>query len=339
MSFILKAGVTLVTVAVALLCLAQVVDPMTLPGLVLANYLPFPVYLLPVLAALLASVWLGWAWRAVALINLVVTLTLVMGWAWGHADEGEGRVRFMTYNVKAYIASQHADGYAKLAIEVTEQQPDVIVMQDASIMAFDEPGEPRNALEQVVRQGRYVFQSGQYVVASRWPLRDCHLGGIPFEGQTHGFLTCQADIHGVRVNIVTVHFLSPRDGLNAARKEGVDGMGDWQQNLLNRLQQTSLLAQHLRDMSGPVVLGGDLNAPEASAVVQTLLDTGLRDAFSSAGWGYGYTHGHSLIKGLSFLRIDHILVSKDIGVVNAFAGGAEGSQHRPVIADLVMRRQ
>lgn len=339
MRFFLKATVAVVAVAVCLLCAGQVVEPRQLPGLVLINYVPFPAYLLPVLVAVLASCWLGWAWRAVAVVSLAVTLTVVMGWAWGHPDAGHGRVRFMTYNVKAYIASQRPDGFALLAQEITEQQPDILVMQDALGLSMGEHGREMDALSQVVRQNRLVYQVGQYVIASRWPLQNCQLGGIPIAGRSHGFVTCQVQAHGVTLNVVTVHLLSPRDGLNAARKEGFDGMGDWQQNMLGRLEQAGLLAEHLRLMSGPVILGGDLNAPEASAVVQTLLNTGLRDAFSAAGSGYGYTHGHHLLRGLSFLRIDHILVSKDIGVSDAFAGGREASQHRPVIADLWVHRQ
>ncbi len=73
-------------------------------------------------------------------------------------------------------------------------------------------------------------------------------------------------------------------------------------------------------------------------VVRNLLYTGLRDAFSSAAFGYGYTHGHSLRFGLSFNRIDHILVSDDIGVGDAIVGGRKGSEHRPVIADLWLKR-
>lgn len=339
MKFFLKATVVLVAVAVAVLCAGQVVEPRQLPGLVLINYVPFPAYLLPVLVALLASCWLGWAWRVVALSCLAVTLTVVMGWAWGHADAGHGRVRFMTYNVKGYLASQRSDGFALLAQEINEHQPDILVMQDALGLSDGADGRDMDALSLVVRKNRQVYQVGQYVVASRWPLQHCQVGGIPIAGRSHGFVTCQVQAHGVTLNVVTVHFLSPREGLNAARKEGFDGMADWQQNMLARLQQTGLLAEHLRLMSGPVVLGGDLNAPEASAVVQTLLNTGLRDAFSSAGSGYGYTHGHHLLRGLSFLRIDHILVSKDIGVSDAFAGGREASQHRPVIADLWVHRQ
>lgn len=339
MKFFLQATVAVVAVAVALLCAGQVVDPRQLPGLVLINYVPFPAYLLPVLVAVLASVWLSWVWRAVAVLSLVVTLTVVMGWVWGHADEGQGRVRFMTYNVKGYLASQRSGGFAQLAQEINEHQPDILVMQDALGLSSGEDGREMDALSQVVRQNRQVYQLGQYVVASRWPLQHCQLGGIPIAGRSHGFVNCQVQAHGVTLNVVTVHFLSPRDGLNAARKEGFDGMGDWQQNMLGRLEQAGLLAEHLRLMSGPVILGGDLNAPEASAVVQTLLNTGLRDAFSAAGSGYGYTHGHHLLRGLSFLRIDHILVSQDIGVSDAFVGGREASQHRPVIADLWVHRQ
>jgi len=339
MAFLLKATVALVTVAVALLWAGQVVEPRQLPGLVLVNYVPFPAYLLPVLVAVVASLWLGWVWRAVAVAALLVTLTVVMGWVWGRADEGHGRVRFMTYNVKAYLASQRPGGFAELAQEVAEHQPDILVMQDAQTLSSGEGGQPMDALSQVVRQHREVYQFGQYVVASRWPLQRCQVGGIPTAERSHGFVTCQVQAHGVTLNVVTVHFLSPRDGLNAARKEGFDGMADWQQNMLARLQQTGLLAEHLRQMSGPILLGGDLNAPEASAVVQTLINTGLRDAFSAAGSGYGYTHGHHLLRGLSFLRIDHILVSKDIGVSDAFVGGRVASQHRPVIADLWVHRQ
>lgn len=338
-TFFLKAVVVLAATGVVLLFAGQVVEPRQLPGLVLINYVPFPAYLLPVVVALLASWALGWVWRVLAMACLAFTLTVLMGLAWGQPDEGHGRVRFMTYNVKAYLASKTPDGFAKLAQEINEHQPDILVLQDAQTLSSGQDGRERDPLSEVVSQRREVFQHGQYVVASRWPLSDCRVGGIPIGGQPHGFVHCVVTAHGKRFNVVTAHFLSPRDGLNAARKEGMEGMGDWQQNMLARLQQTGMLAEHLRQMSGPIVLGGDLNAPEASAVVQTLLNTGLRDAFSSAGRGYGYTYGHALLRGLSFLRIDHVLVSHDIGVVRAFPGGAEASEHRPLIADLVLNRQ
>jgi endonuclease/exonuclease/phosphatase (EEP) superfamily protein YafD len=83
-----------------------------------------------------------------------------------------------------------------------------------------------------------------------------------------------------------------------------------------------------------VIVAGDLNADDRSPVVRRLLATGLRDAFSSAAIGYGYTLGHALRPGFSFLRIDHVLVSRDIGVRDCEPGGRDGSEHRPVLADL-----
>jgi endonuclease/exonuclease/phosphatase (EEP) superfamily protein YafD len=72
-------------------------------------------------------------------------------------------------------------------------------------------------------------------------------------------------------------------------------------------------------------------------VIQTLLRVGVRDAFTSAGRGYGYSYGHALRRGYDFLRIDHILVSPDIGVLDSFVGQGTASDHRAVIADLVLR--
>ena len=68
--------------------------------------------------------------------------------------------------------------------------------------------------------------------------------------------------------------------------------------------------------------------------MQALFAIGLRDAFATAGRGWGHTYGHRMRPRFSFLRIDHVLVSDDVEVVRAFTGGKDASDHRPVIADL-----
>src|SRR3712207_7027652 len=45
-----------------------------------------------------------------------------------------------------------------------------------------------------------------------------------------------------------------------------------------------------RRENGPTLLAGDLNATPPSLVLRQLLNLGLRDAFSEAGNGYGYTY-------------------------------------------------
>jgi endonuclease/exonuclease/phosphatase family metal-dependent hydrolase len=73
--------------------------------------------------------------------------------------------------------------------------------------------------------------------------------------------------------------------------------------------------------------------------MRALLRTGLRDAFSVAGLGYGYTYGHLLPPHASFLRIDHILVSPQIAVLDCAVGRRGISPHRSVIADLALQRR
>lgn len=311
--------------------------------LALSQYLPYPAYVLPSVAAVGVAFWcLGWAWRALSVAALGACLTTLMGLSLGSPEEGHGRLRFMTYNVKSYLALQQPGGVERLAHEVFEHQPDILVMQDAGQLV-DVEGNVRSAdLLRVVGKGwPHAHATDEYVLLSRWPIRQCKHGAIPVGDEPHVFAHCDVDIDGQTLQVITVHLITPRMGLvgkHAGQSRWL-GLGEWQDNMLLRMRQTGLLAEYLRQLPrGPRIVAGDLNATEPSVVEQTLLNTGLRDAYSSASFGYGFTHGHSLLNGLSFLRIDHILVSQEIAVADAFTGGAQASQHRPVIADLYLHR-
>jgi vancomycin resistance protein VanJ len=303
----------------------------------LIHYAPYPIHLAAAGAALLLSIGLGRAWRLLAAFTLGLVVTAIMGLAVGRPDDGSVRVRLMTYNVKAWKAEQAGTGFAPLAREVAEHDPDILVMQDAGELATVRAQAPDTAA--TIFDKRQVYTFGQYIVVSQFPLRECRPQQIPYSGQSHTYVRCIVTARGFDTDLVVVHFRSPRDGLNATRHEHTEGLDDWRRNYEERMAQAVKLAADLSRRDRPVIVAGDLNAPESSPVVRRLLQLGLRDAFSSAGLGYGYTHGHSLRLRISFLRIDHILVSHEIGVHDAWAGGKEASEHRPVIADLLMLRQ
>ncbi len=303
----------------------------------LARYVPYPVYALPAVAAVGVSLWLGWYWRWAALLGLGLVVTLVMGLALGKADEGSGQFRLMTYNIKYYLASKQPGGFDRLAWEVMQHDPDVIVMQDADDGGVT-PREARSRHLRTMVGTRQTYHFGQYVVASRFPMKDCKQGSMPFRGEPHSYVQCTVVVAGTEIDLVTAHFISPREGLNAARRDRLEGVDDWAQNFRDRLTQAHKLAGDLAGHPRPVIVAGDLNSLESSPIIRSLLDIGLRDAFSSAGLGYGYTHGHALRTGFSFLRIDHILVSPTLGVRDCFVGGQDASEHRPVIADLLVYR-
>ena len=299
----------------------------------IARYVPFPAYLVPALL-LVACAWpLGWRWRCAAVLAPVLVVTELMGLAVGSPDEGAGRLRFMTYNIKAYLARKTPDGFAKLAWEIASQDADVIVMQDGqSIESADELPPPLRA----ALKGRQVYVQDQYIVASRYPLSHCGPGNMSYDGEEDNFVHCTLTVAGRDIDLFTAHFVSPRDGLNAARGKAAGGLREWETNFQDRLAQSIQLSTAVARSTRPVIVAGDLNADERSPVVRRLLAAGLRDAYSSAAVGYGYTLGHDLRPGFSFLRIDHVLVSRDIGVRDCAPGGREGSEHRPVLADLLV---
>jgi vancomycin resistance protein VanJ len=331
---LLRAAVAALIAALLLLTTAQQVAEVGPWWLELSRYLPYPALLGPAVLALIASLWLGWRWRVAALAALAAVLVVAMGWVHGRPDAGGRPLRLMTYNIKAYKASLRPGGYDAVAAEVAAHRPDIVVAQDAHGASPAQaarlwPGGSAFGLP-------HSFAVEQYIVASRYPLLGCAPGRIDYRGQAHLYVRCTVDVDGHPLDLVTAHFESPRNGLNAARREGFEGVDDWRQNFEDRLGQARALARGLARAERPLVIAGDLNAPESSSVIRTLLALDLRDAFSSAGRGYGYSYGHALRLGFSFLRIDHILVSPQIGVADVFVGGASASEHRPVIADLLM---
>jgi vancomycin resistance protein VanJ len=298
----------------------------------LSRYLPLPLLLAPGIVALLLSLRLGRRWVAASAAAVLLFATVAAGFVWHAAGGREGAIRLMTYNAKATQALDRADGLAALQREVARDDPDIVVMQDAGALRHWRDANPKTPLFGFP----HVFAEGQYVVASRLPLRGCATARVETGGEPMQYVHCTVDANDAAFELLTVHFESPRNGLNAARHEGFEGIESWRRNHDARLAQARALARVVG--TRPIVLAGDLNAPESSSVVGNLLARGLRDAFASAGRGYGYTYGHTLRPAFSFLRIDHILVSPEIGVRDCFVGGSEASEHRPVIADLAPGR-
>jgi endonuclease/exonuclease/phosphatase (EEP) superfamily protein YafD len=258
-----------------------------------------------------------------------------MGLEFNRSESGAGRLRVMTYNIKDYVTTRRAHGLDEIAREIGRHDPDILFLQDARQVADKD-----DSLAVLSILGdRQTYSFGQYVVASRFPLHDCGRREMPFREEAHTYVTCVVTVNGAEYDLVTAHFITPRAGLAATRANPLRGIEEWKENVSDRMTQAEELARDLRSHRRPVILAGDLNAPDTSLVVRTLLDTGLRDAFSVAGVGFGHTWGHSLRLRFSFLRLDHILVGPGFGVADCFVGEGLGSEHRPVIADLYLTRQ
>lgn len=306
----------------------------------LVRYVPYPAWLAPALLAFLLSWAFGWRWRLLGTATLALVVGPVMGLSLG-LDRTEPLeaglhqpLRVMTYNVKTYRAEDRDDGYERLADEIRHAAPDLLLLQDGPHL--NRPGRLDPVMREALRP--YQWQGfGQYVIASRYPMQDCRVGNLSRAGApAWPYLRCTVTVGTRQVTVVNVHTLTPREGLNATRSERLEGLGDWRENFAVRMAQARKLADDVALLPRPLIVAGDLNATQASPVVQTLLAEGLRDAYGTAGRGWGFTVGHALRPHLSFLRIDHVLVSAELGITDARVGSRWASEHRPVVADLLV---
>ncbi len=266
-----------------------------------------------------------WAWLPLA--ALFVVAGPLMGLCWSLPQSADGvPLRVMTYNVQLWQRTPLLD----VLDEIRQAHPDILCLQDARV-------DGRTALDDFLRDWN-VASFGQYVIASKLPVVDSVVGDISFGGEKHTYLHARVNVGGRHIVVSSAHFATPRDALSGYRSPRfwTDGVPLIKENLSHRMTQARALADDLRNVREPMIVAGDLNSPPPSLATRTLTDLGLVDAFSAAGRGYGYTFGHTLLYGQSFLRLDRILVSRHFTVTSSVVGGTKGSDHRPVIADLVL---
>jgi len=86
---------------------------------------------------------------------------------------------------------------------------------------------------------------------------------------------------------------------------------------------------------GRVVAAGDFNVTQFNAWMDDLESLGLRSAHELVGRGTATTwpNGHGLFPPV---RIDHVLVSERVMPLRVREGVGEGSDHKPVLVDLVL---
>lgn len=205
---------------------------------------------------------------------------------------------------------------ASMAAEIRKARPDVVLLQELSPVNLE-------ALRRTGVLDQFEFNLTQPQVKptgsgvfSHLPMTDAGVWDV--NGMINARVTVAVGDRKVR--IYDVHTNAPF---------GAPGAPRWERQMA--AIRRSAAAEH-----GPLVVAGDFNAAYGHRPFRDLLDAGLRDAHVERGRGWATTWPRDLRAVPPLVRIDHVLVSRQLAVVGIGEGIGRGSDHRPLIADLAL---
>jgi vancomycin resistance protein VanJ len=277
------------------------------------------VLLLPLVAAarrrMLGPVLLS----CMVLVGPIMGLCLPLGKA---AAPGAPSLRVLTCNVDG----NHVDLAAFWRL-IKDFNPDIVALQECPEDLKGNWGEEW-----------HVHSEGELLMASRHPLVDVALAqDHPASPPPVNVLYRAVETPAGRVGFCNVHFPSPGQDLsivldrqtlvNSSRSDKLSTKID------DRLIKSKVAAQWLEQFPEPLIIAGDFNMPTDSMIYRQNWAK-YANAFSSRGFGFGYTKWTPVGGLLYGLRIDHILIGKEYSCRSCWVGPDIGSDHLPVLAEL-----
>src|SRR5690606_15531451 len=149
---------------------------------------------------------------------------------------------------------------------------------------------------------------------SRLPLRDVH----PFRLESTHAIDARIAAPAGELRLIGVHLRPPTTAGSAAE----------------RARQLDVLAAIAAEIDGPLAIAGDFNlTPYSPYFTDWLRATGVRDA-RAAGASGGFTWP-TFLPALG-IPIDHCIVSPELGVAAFRRLPAFGSDHYPIVVELIM---
>ncbi|MDB5349967.1 MAG: metal-dependent hydrolase [Planctomycetota bacterium] len=208
---------------------------------------------------------------------------------------------------------------------IGDEKIDVVCFQEAR---------PDPVLDAYFARAGWTRNAGGSIFSHLPVIKDYGLSDLPYEAP---------DVWDVKLTRVSVRLDDGREAMVAcvhmptmtygfARLFRRDFAGmrryiDW------RWKQTDSVLRILGETATlPTVVAGDFNMPPDSPMMHKLRAS-FPSGFEEVGWGYGYTRPSRA----SWIGIDRILASKGSRFSRCRVGPRVGSDHRPILAEVILR--
>ncbi|MGF1590501.1 MAG: endonuclease/exonuclease/phosphatase family protein [Pleurocapsa sp.] len=253
-------------------------------------------------------------WIAVSLFCVLLNLAEILPWYFNQ-PEIVNHEQYEPLKVFSYNVLWQNKNYAQAIALIAQEQPDIAIFQEAVTHWHSELVALESSYPYHIRAKQLEIE-----VYSKLPLNNPQ---IKLYGTYRGLVIADLKIGARLIKFVATH----------AYPQLYWGPGGW----LIRNQHLEIgIGEYVRNLQQPAIILGDLNVSMWSPFYHSMIErSGLRNARQ----GLGILPTHSIIApqiaALS-APIDHCLVSSDIQVQNFKLGPAIGSDHLPIIAELLI---
>jgi vancomycin resistance protein VanJ len=232
------------------------------------------------------------------------------------AFSDHNNVRVMSVNLGSVL-----EDITETKAQIKKEKPEIIAFQET----------PEKLAMTIIPEGWYLrcrpSVYSRTCVASIYPLElDTTVNESAFDKVAGVY---KLNIKGEEITILNIHLETPRKAFTNFNISKLNFSAVFQ-NVNLRYNDASAVSVWI-DQNSPDIIFGDFNMPVESAIYRSQFSN-YANAFNEAGIGFGYT------KFTSFhgVRIDHILLGKHTSVAKSWIGNDVGSDHRPILADLLL---
>lgn len=221
-----------------------------------------------------------------------------------------------------------------------QQDADIVLLQEISLDTALARMPELLALYPYHADHNGYSQIGSNASLSRYPITQVDLIDMQVANNPD-VVRMVIDVNGESVAVYNVHLAWPGGParVNLPIQNGYVNMALGFNDQPRNLQVTNLL-EYLKTEPYPYILGGDFNTSDHTATYQQLADQ-LNDSFMEAGSGLGKSWPVSTARGIPgiippLVRIDYIWHSAGFEAQHAEVGPPIGSDHLPIMAELVL---
>ena len=228
-------------------------------------------------------------------------------------------LRVVTCNV-----DEHVFHVTWLADLIEQEQPDIVALQEI-----------RADTVFIWPPGWHVVERDEFILASRWPIIEREHVRRPVRNGIAA-IRFSLQLPDREIQVFNLHLSTPAEGLGEvlSGKAGIDLSAA--EHLQKVVERRALESQQTSDwiagFPGGKIIMGDFNMPSDSTIFRLSWSPWI-DAFSTVGWGLGFTKTSQVGAWSYGSRIDHVLSTPGWRPLRCWIGPDIGSDHMPLVAE------